>query len=179
MYIFTFALYRDGEVCYYVNIVICRDIWSRFNDFDSQWRSCRLVMVISEEVEPWTPKDTQYFILLDELLNPVGWAIEWLCDDFEGKMTMLKDWGLMTHIWDIDLVLHWFSWWIFACFMPSHYLNQCWFGIWTLGKKIPIKIFFLYRNVHDRSSEPLVDTFMTSVLVPYYFNEFIGRFLAG
>ena len=54
-----------------------------------------------------------------------------------GDTRMLSHWGRVTHICVDELGHHWFWWWLVACSVPSHYLNQCWNIVnWTLGNKL-------------------------------------------
>ena len=50
----------------------------------------------------------------------------------------LTHWGRVMHMCVSKLDHHWFRWWLVACSVPGHYLNQCW--------HIIIWIFFTEQN---------------------------------
>ena len=54
----------------------------------------------------------------------------------KGGYSCLTHLPLVTHTCVSELGHHWFRWWLVACLVPSHYLNQCWFIVnWTSGNK--------------------------------------------
>ena len=75
---------------------------------------------------------------------------------------------------------HWFRWWLVACLVPIHYLNQCWF-IFN-GEQTSVKMESKYDNFHSRndfvnvvckmaailSESQYVDATRSSVVITYH-----------
>ena len=54
----------------------------------------------------------------------------------------LTHWGWVTLICITSLGHHWFRWWLVACLVPSHYLNQCCIIVnWTHSNKLQSNCF--------------------------------------
>ena len=70
----------------------------------------------------------------------------------------LTRWGRVMHICAGKPGHHWLRWWLVACYVPSHYLNQ-WYSIvnWTFRNKVQWDLYWnLYIVIEENAFENVV-----------------------
>ena len=102
----------------------------------------------------------------------------------------LTHWGRAMYICVSELGHHWFRWWLVACLVPSHYLNQCWvIVIWTIRNEIQWDInrnsnIFMQENAFEnviwkmaaiKSWPQCVKTHYTFLIYSCIFPWILGR----